>query len=700
MPLVLTGYLVLSYLGADGLAQFVYLLPMMLATAFAVSAAWAASPRTRARAVWILLSVSIAISFMVESYYSWPRRGGDAPSALGVPFNVGNALALVMLVMALVFLGAIDRLGWRRVLRLAFDAGALMVLGFVIVFRVLSALIVPDVGLVEAAGMTVYSLTGVLIIVLTGYVSLSMPSERRRPWTKSLGWGTAVFGVALVLWPFWILASSGPQPSRLMVGVVTALTITAYYLVFVAALYRLVTPEEPWGQAFSEPLARPAAWQGVTVSILVLLSVVVLGFAAYDSYPAQSAQGQRFVPYTVVYFSTLIVATVCLVGRTALATLESDELRTRSLIDPITGASNPRSFDEHMAERVLATRRFGEPFALILLDLDDFARVNEVMSLSAGDRVLADVAVAIGRVIGTGERVFRLSSDEFAALVLVSTRTDAEQVAYAIAQAIRGIPVPGGPLTASIGYAFCPDDALQQDALLDRADGALAWATHHGRGLVIGYDQQVEQALGAGGRLRMLEEDTKLGVARALMAAADARDPRSHFHSRSVAALACLLAAELGFDPEHVERVRVASMLHDVGKLALSSPQGGRQSYEKRVATQREHCELGERMLASLAMPDVPRWVRSHHERWDGQGYPDGLKATKIPLESRIIALADAYDTMTGEDRLGGPLSKAAALQEIDQGMGSRFDPSVAERFIHVVASMNALGWTDDWSAA
>jgi len=433
--------------------------------------------------------------------------------------------------------------------------------------------------------------------------------------------------------------------------------------------------------------------------LLVLLSVLVLGFATYHSF--QLGGELLLVSDSLVYLVALVASTVCLVGRTALATLESDELRTRSLIDPVTGAPNPRSFDEHIADRIAATRRFGESFALVLIDLDDFARVNEVMSLSAGDRVLADVVVAAGHAVGPSNQVFRMSSDEFALLVTVGERSDAEQVAHAVGQAIRAIPVPGGQLTASVGYAVCPDDALHREALLNRADSALAWAKHHGRGLVTGYDRHVEQALGAEERLRVLEQDTKLGVARALMAAADARDPRNHFHSRSVAALACLLAVESGLDSDHVERVRMASMLHDVGKIAISSPRGRRHSYERRVATQREHCELGERMLASLAMPDVPLWVRAHHERWDGTGYPDGLRATKIPMEARMIALADAYDTMTREDRPGGPLSKAAALQEIDQGMGSRFDPTLAERFIHLVAGTNALGWTDTrWAQA
>jgi len=697
MPLVLAGYLVLRYATGTALgvalAQVVYLTPPMLAAVFAASAAWAASPRTRSRAVWMLLAFATSLMFMSESYYSWDRVLDQGTATTGMWFDLLNVLALVVFIAMMSVIGSVDRLGSQRALRLVLDTGALLTLGFVLVFRLMLSALEGEVAVLEAVRMTAYSLAGMLVLVMTLYILLTIPPARRRAWTMVLGAGIAAYALGMILWPFWDLAISGRQPSVLMEALVSTLFLAGYYLVFMAGLYRVVSVEEPWGQVFSEPQVKPVAWQGVTISVLVLLSVVLLGFAAYDSPDGSRTQ--------VVYFVSLTTATVCMVGRTALATLEADELRSRSLVDPVTGALNPKSFDERIAERFSANRRFGEAFALILLDLDDFGRVNEVMSLSAGDRVLADVAVAVGQVIGSRDNVFRMSSDEFAAIAPVPTRSDAEKVAQVILHAIRTVPVPGGPLTASIGFAMCPDDALQRDALVSRADGALAWAKRHGRDRAIGYDERVERALGADEQLKMLEQDTRMDVARALSAAADARDPRNHFHSRNVAALACLLAGEVGLEPEHIERIRIAAMLHDVGKIALPSPPAhdGR-GHARSIRASREHCELGEKMLHSLAIPDVSQWVRAHHERWDGTGYPDGLKATKIPLEGRVIALADAYDVMTGEDRPGGPLSKAAALQEIDQSMGTRFDPVIAEKFIHMVATTEALGWSDDWSAA
>ena len=97
-------------------------------------------------------------------------------------------------------------------------------------------------------------------------------------------------------------------------------------------------------------------------------------------------------------------------------------------------------------------------------------------------------------------------------------------------------------------------------------------------------------------------------------------------------------------------------------------------------------------------MPGVPTWVRHHHERWDGAGYPDALVGEQVPLESRINALADAYDAMTSGARNRSPMSRGAALQEIDLGMGSRFDPTLAEAFIDVVGRTASLGWSDEWA--
>ncbi len=107
---------------------------------------------------------------------------------------------------------------------------------------------------------------------------------------------------------------------------------------------------------------------------------------------------------------------------------------------------------------------------------------------------------------------------------------------------------------------------------------------------------------------------------------------------------------------------------------------------------------LGAQLVQSMNAPTVSAAVRGHHERWDGCGYPDGLAGDEIPIEARIIALADAYDGMTSGRRSGTVMSRAAALQEIDHALGTRFDPDLSEEFIRLVGTTSALGWSDEWA--
>lgn len=677
---------------ALALAQVVYLIPPMLAATFSASAAWVSAPNTRARWFWVLLASSTALLFVSEVYYSWGQLTLTSVTNISPLFDLFNLIALGCLVLMMSVAASLERLGFKRSLRLFMDTGALLTFGFVLVFRFLLGTLAGQVEIVDAARMTAYSLAGLLISTMSIYIYVTTPLAHRRSWTRALAVGVGCYALGVTLWPFWSLSATGQQQGSFTEALVALLFLAGYYIMFMAGLYRIMAADQPWEQTFSQPWVRPAAWQGVTISVLVLLTVVYLGFATYSVPPGSRTQ--------LVHWASLIIATTCMVGRTALATLETDELRSRSLTDPVTGAPNPRSFDEQIVELFAANRRFGEPFSLILTDMDDFGRVNESMSLSAGDRVLTDVAVAIAQVIGSRDNVFRISSDEFAILVPNADRRDTDKIARVVKQAVRTVPVPGRPLTASLGYAVCPDDALQRDAMLARADAALAWAKRHGKDRVVGYDDRVERALGADEQIRMLERDTTLDMVRALSAAADARDPANHFHARSVAALSCLLAGEMGLESEHVERIRIAALLHDVGKIAAPSTLYGRKTAERLQRAIGEHCELGERMLHSLAVPGVATWVRGHHERWDGRGFPDGLKSHAIPVESRIIALADAYDLMTSESRPGGPVSTAAALQEIDQGIGTRFDPALAEKFILLVAGTESIGGSDEWPAA
>jgi putative nucleotidyltransferase with HDIG domain len=163
----------------------------------------------------------------------------------------------------------------------------------------------------------------------------------------------------------------------------------------------------------------------------------------------------------------------------------------------------------------------------------------------------------------------------------------------------------------------------------------------------------------------------------------DPRDAYTGSHSERVSELAARIARRLGLDDPAIELTRLAASLHDLGKLAipeeiLRKPSALNES--ERLVLQR-HPQIGHRMLESLGVEPVADWVLHHHERWDGDGYPNRLRGEEIPLGARIIFVADAYDAMTSERVYRDPLSPRDALEELERCSGTQFDPSIVDAF-------------------
>jgi len=174
----------------------------------------------------------------------------------------------------------------------------------------------------------------------------------------------------------------------------------------------------------------------------------------------------------------------------------------------------------------------------------------------------------------------------------------------------------------------------------------------------------------------------------ALTAALDSRAGFAGRPSMMIAGAAVELALGLGLPESEIERIRVASMLHDLGKLAIPEEilrKPGALSDAERVVLER-HPQIGYRMLESLGVDPVAQWVLHHYERWDGNGYPDKLAGEEIPLGARIIFVADAYDAMTSDRVYRGSLSREDALAELERCAGSQFDPAIVGIFVAELA--------------
>ena len=176
-----------------------------------------------------------------------------------------------------------------------------------------------------------------------------------------------------------------------------------------------------------------------------------------------------------------------------------------------------------------------------------------------------------------------------------------------------------------------------------------------------------------------------LSAITALANAMEAKDKYTGGHSQRVAEISAAVANAMGLLQEIIEKVKLAGMVHDIGKIGVSESilnKPGRLTDEELQHVQK-HPEIGQHILTPIVGDEeILRIVRSHHERYDGTGYPDGLKHGHIPLGSRILAVADAYEAMTSERPYRRAMNKKTALNEIERGEGTQFDSNVAEAFL------------------
>jgi two-component system cell cycle response regulator len=388
---------------------------------------------------------------------------------------------------------------------------------------------------------------------------------------------------------------------------------------------------------------------------------------------------------------TLFLPSACALALAGVAVLQRGRIRalttrisTAARSDPLTGLLNRRSFDELLELELERSRRTGRPLSVLLGDLDRFAAVNEEKGHVVGDAALELVARDLGKWKRRIDRAARTGGDEFALLL---PETD-ERGAYILAERLRrathrsfgDAPVP---LTICFGVASHPGHGGDGTTLMRSAESAMLAAKELGRDRSVIYSAEVVRMLGATGPPGDLQLATVIALAEAL----DIRDTGTAKHSHLVGRYSELMAIELGLEPAHVERVRIAGILHDVGKIGVSDAvlsKPGPLSADEWIEM-KTHPEIAARLLSRPEFDDLRGWILAHHERPDGCGYPFGLSAGEIPLEARILAVADAFEAMTADRVYRPALGQAAARAELEAGAGTQFDAEVAEAFLRAL---------------
>lgn len=354
--------------------------------------------------------------------------------------------------------------------------------------------------------------------------------------------------------------------------------------------------------------------------------------------------------------------------------------------DELTGLYNRRYFKEFVEKHW--DRR--EKLAFAMLDVDNFKIFNELYGEECGDDILRWCGQVIQKVAGKEDMVFRLGSNEYVIFFRGKEKNELLQVIEKIQGYLQeetgDRPKVLQPITMSIGIALDGLHPQSSDELLKQAERALFFAKQNGKNCIEIYGEADKTEEDKNSQNSAYEQISS--TVYALTAAINARDPYTFDHSAHVSQYAVLLAKELGLYSNEVRIVREAGLLHDIGKIGI--PDHILQKHGKLTEEEYEiiktHVTKSVEMIHFLPnMNYVIPAVLSHHERYDGKGYPRGLAGEEIPLLGRILAVCDCYDAMVSRRSYKAALSVEYAIEELKRNKGTQFDPDLVDIFITLI---------------
>ncbi|HMJ01479.1 MAG TPA: diguanylate cyclase [Conexibacter sp.] len=520
-----------------------------------------------------------------------------------------------------------------RVLASLYTAGATLVL---------LTLALPHAEQAVEAGLLAVALNAYAIGGLLFWQAHRLPS-----WALSatLAWGSTLVTVLAYCW--------GAAPSPLAFFYLWVFLYSAYF--------------------FTRPVAlAQVAYVGALYGALLLLRSPPSGGLAW---------------WLVGMATMLIAAIVIRVMRDHVESLIvrlSDAARS----DPLTQLPNRRGFRELLDLELERARRGGQPVTVIAGDVDHFKDVNDRAGHHVGDAALQRVADLLREGVRKIDVAARIGGEEFAVIL---PGCDAH-AAFAVAERLRcslrdAFADATVPITISFGIASHPAHAETAASLVRAADEALYGAKESGRNRSVVHSDALRGLVREGRDERDIEAERFLAVVLDLAEAVDLRFSGSARHSETVGRYAELMARELGLPEHRVGRVRLAGLLHDVGKVgvpdAILRKAGPLTRAERDVISR--HPELGAQILEHASLADVQAWVGAHHERPDGTGYPLGLSGDELPLEARIVAVADAYEAMTSDRSYRDAIGHERARAELLRHAGAQFDPGVVAAFLSLL---------------
>lgn len=371
-----------------------------------------------------------------------------------------------------------------------------------------------------------------------------------------------------------------------------------------------------------------------------------------------------------------------------------EKMSRQAVTDSLTGLANHMEFQKQLGEEVDRARRYRNQLSLLMLDLDHFKMINDTYGHQTGDAVLIKIGQLLRECLRSMDQVFRYGGEEFAVILPETPEAGARIIAERIRSAIADAGYsanddPALTVTVSIGIAAFPDSGTQRETLIGAADQALFYAKRAGRNRIAVHREIIGALLEHSPiKLESYLNDPQMKMLKDLAAIIDAKSPYTQGHTEAVTQCAMRFADKLHLRDGERKMLEYASLLHNIGVVGipnkLLNKQGPLTDEERRLIN--SHPTLAQMLIKQTEeLSSILPIILYHHERYDGGGYPKGLKGEEIPYLARVLSVVDAYNAMISPRPYRRRLTREQAIAELKRHAGSQFDPQVTAAFLELL---------------